>query len=76
MLPEVNGHDLARFVRQDDQHATLPIIFLTGETAQQARIATVEAGGDDHLVKPVHPSLLVASVAARLERARFLQACC
>jgi diguanylate cyclase (GGDEF)-like protein len=73
MLPEVNGHDLARFVRQDDQHATLPIIFLTGERDQQARIATVEAGGDDHLVKPVHPSLLVASVAARLERARFLR---
>jgi diguanylate cyclase (GGDEF)-like protein len=73
MLPEVNGHDLARFVRQDDQHATLPIIFLTGERDQQARIATVEAGGDDHIVKPVHPSLLVASVAARLERARFLK---
>lgn len=72
-LPEVNGHDLARFVRQDDQHATLPIIFLTGERDQQARIATVEAGGDDHIVKPVHPSLLVASVAARLERARFLK---
>jgi diguanylate cyclase (GGDEF)-like protein len=73
MLPDVNGHDLARFVRQDDQHATLPIIFLTGERDQQARIATVEAGGDDHLVKPVHPSLLIASVAARLERSRFLK---
>ena len=73
MLPDVNGHDLARFVRQDDQWATMPIIFLTAESHQQARIATVEAGGDDHLVKPVHPSLLVASVAARLERARFLR---
>jgi diguanylate cyclase (GGDEF)-like protein len=73
VLPEVSGHDLARFVRQDDQHATLPILFLTAESHQQARIATVEAGGDDHLIKPVHPALLVASVAARLERARFLK---
>jgi diguanylate cyclase (GGDEF)-like protein len=73
VLPEVSGHDLARFVRQGDHNATLPIIFLTADPHQQARIATVEAGGDDHLVKPVHPSLLVASVAARLERARFLK---
>jgi diguanylate cyclase (GGDEF)-like protein len=73
VLPEVSGPDLARFVRQDDQHATLPILFLTAESHQQARIATVEAGGDDHLIKPVHPALLVASVAARLERARFLK---
>ena len=34
--------------------------------------ATVQAGGDDFLVKPVPPALLVSSVAARLERARFL----
>lgn len=73
VLPDVSGHDLARFVRQNDQHATLPILFLTAESHQQARIATVEAGGDDHLIKPVHPALLVASVAARLERARFLK---
>jgi diguanylate cyclase (GGDEF)-like protein len=73
VLPDVSGHDLARFVRQDDQHATLPILFLTAESHQQARIATVEAGGDDHLIKPVHPALLVASVSARLERARFLK---
>jgi diguanylate cyclase (GGDEF)-like protein len=73
VLPEVTGHDLARFVRQDDQNATLPILFLTAEMHPQARIDTVEAGGDDHLIKPVHPALLVASVAARLERARFLK---
>ncbi len=73
VLPEVSGHDLARFVRQEEQHATLPILFLTAESHQQARIATVEAGGDDHLIKPVHPALLVASVAARLERGRFLK---
>jgi diguanylate cyclase (GGDEF)-like protein len=72
MLPGVTGYDLARFVRQDDQYAAMPILFLTAETQQHARIRTVQAGGDDFLVKPVHPALLVSSVAARLERARFL----
>ena len=28
-LPEVSGYDLARLVRQQEQHAALPIIFLT-----------------------------------------------
>jgi diguanylate cyclase (GGDEF)-like protein len=72
MLPGVTGYDLARYVRQDDQYAAMPILFLTAETQQHARIRTVQAGGDDFLVKPVHPALLVSSVAARLERARFL----
>jgi diguanylate cyclase (GGDEF)-like protein len=72
MLPGVTGYDLARYVRQDDQYAAMPILFLTAETQQHARIRTVQAGGDDFLVKPVHPALLVSSVAARLERARLL----
>jgi diguanylate cyclase (GGDEF)-like protein len=72
-LPDVNGYDLTRYVRQLDQFATLPIVFLTGDLAVDARIKTVQAGGDDFLVKPVHPSLLVASVAARIERARFFR---
>jgi diguanylate cyclase (GGDEF)-like protein len=73
VLPDVSGYDLARFVRQDEQYVTLPIVFLTGQAQMQARIQTVKAGGDDHLIKPVHASLLVSSVAARLERARFLK---
>ncbi|MFN8061959.1 MAG: diguanylate cyclase [Vicinamibacterales bacterium] len=72
-LPDLNGYDLARYVRQLDQFATVPIVFLTGENGVDARIRTVRAGADDYLVKPVHPSLLVASVAARLERARFFR---
>ena len=30
-LPEVSGYDLARLVRQQEQHAALPILFLTSE---------------------------------------------
>jgi diguanylate cyclase (GGDEF)-like protein len=73
VLPDVSGYDLARYVRQEDQHLTLPILFLTGDAEIPARIETVRSGGDDFLAKPVHPSLLVASVAARLERARLLR---
>jgi diguanylate cyclase (GGDEF)-like protein len=72
-LPEISGYDLAKYVRQDDQYVTLPIVFLTSENDERARIDTVRAGGDAHLTKPVKNEVLIANVAARLERARFLK---
>jgi diguanylate cyclase (GGDEF)-like protein len=72
-LPGVSGYDLARFLRQNEAHAALPVVFLTGEGRDDARIRSVRAGGDDHLVKPVAPGLLLSTVTARLERARTLR---
>lgn len=72
-LPGARGYDLVRFLRRDERFATLPVVFLTVEGREQARIAALRAGGDDHLVKPVAPGLLVSTVAARLERARILK---
>jgi diguanylate cyclase (GGDEF)-like protein len=72
-LPEISGYDLARLVRQQEQHAALPIIFLTSEGEMESRIRAAKAGGDEHLTKPVHPALLASAVGARLERARFLK---
>lgn len=73
VLPGFSGHDLARFVRQDERHATLPILFLTTHGQLHTRIEGMRAGGDDHLLKPIAPALLLSTVAARVERARFLK---
>jgi diguanylate cyclase (GGDEF)-like protein len=73
VLPGVSGYDLARFLRQNEKYAAVPVVFLTAETRAQARIETIRAGGDDHLVKPVAPAMLLSTVAARIERARFLK---
>jgi diguanylate cyclase (GGDEF)-like protein len=73
LLPGVSGYDLARCLRQDERYATLPVIFLTTEQQLHGRIEAVKAGGDDHLAKPIVPGLLLSTVAARIERARFLR---
>ncbi len=73
MLPGMTGYELARYLRQDERHATLPVVFLTTQGNIEARIEAARSGGDDHLVKPVPPALLLSSVSARLERSRFLQ---
>lgn len=73
VLPGVSGYDLARFLRQNEKYAAVPVVFLTAENRAQSRIEMIRAGGDDHLVKPVAPALLLSTVAARLERAQFLK---
>ena len=73
VLPGISGYDLARYVRQDERYAALPIVFLTTEVQMQARIETARAGGDGYIEKPVTPGLLLSDVAARIERARFIR---
>src|SRR6185503_1192800 len=52
LLPTVSGYDLVRSLRQDERHATLPVIILTTQGELDARIEAARAGGDEHLVKP------------------------
>jgi len=73
LLSGVSGYELVRYVRQDEKHATLPILFLTAPGEAEAELANAKAGGDGHLVKPILPGLLLSAVTARVERARVLK---
>lgn len=73
LLPSMAGHTLTRYLRQHDVHASLPIVVCTTQGQIEARMEAVRAGADDFLLKPVEPSLLLSTVAARIERARFLR---
>lgn len=73
LLPGLTGYELARYIRQDERWATLPILFLTTQNQLEAHIESAKAGADDHLVKAIDPALLLSAVASRLERARFLK---
>lgn len=66
MLPNRSGFDLCKAVRRD--HKT-PIIFLTARTSEEDRVAGLELGADDYVVKPFNLSELVARVRAVLRRA-------
>ena len=73
VMPGMSGYDLARFVRQDERYATLPIVFLSTEAALEAQVEGARAGADAHLAKPVSPALLLSTVISRVERALFLR---
>jgi diguanylate cyclase (GGDEF)-like protein len=73
LLPTMAGHTLTRYLRQHEVHASLPIVVCTTQGHPEARVEAVRAGADDFLLKPVEPGLLLSTVAARIERARFLR---
>ena len=68
LLGKSTGIDVAKFVRQQEKYASIPIIFLTSQNQLDVHLETARAGGDEHLVKPVPPALLVAAVSGRLDR--------
>ncbi|WP_052501663.1 response regulator [Thiomicrospira microaerophila] len=69
-MPKINGPDLAAIIRERDDYLTLPILFLSAETDLNQQMNALSHGGDDFLVKPVQPDLLVSAVKARAKRAR------
>lgn len=73
MLGPMSGFELARYVRSDDRYAATPIIFLTTQNQLNAHVESARVGGDEHLIKPVAPQLLIAAVSGRLERYRVVR---
>ncbi len=67
MLPGIDGLEVCRQLRR---HSDVPIIMLTAKDAVPDRVAGLEAGADDYLVKPFAFDELVARIRALLRRHR------
>jgi two-component system copper resistance phosphate regulon response regulator CusR len=62
MLPSLDGFELTRRLRAAGK--TVPILMLTARDAVRDRVAGLDAGADDYLVKPFAPEELLARVRA------------
>ncbi len=51
-LPDIDGYEVARRLRNDRHSREIPIIFLTDKRNRQDRLQGLELGGDDYLTKP------------------------
>jgi two-component system phosphate regulon response regulator PhoB len=68
MLPDVDGFQLCREIRQSQALARTPVLFLTARGDEVDRVLGLEIGGDDYMTKPFSPRELVARVKAHLRR--------
>jgi DNA-binding response OmpR family regulator len=66
MLPELDGLSVCRMLRRD---SNVPIIMLTARGTEMDKIAGLETGADDYVVKPFSLGELLARVRANLRRA-------
>ncbi len=67
MLPQVDGYEITRWLRE---RGDTPIIMLTARREEADRIAGLEMGADDYVVKPFSPQELVSRARAVLRRSQ------
>ncbi|OQP60515.1 hypothetical protein A3860_33155 [Niastella vici] len=72
-MKEMNGIDLCRAVKENEQLSHIPVILLTGATSDELRLQGVEGGADDYIVKPFDSKLLVARVTTLLKNRNTVQ---
>ena len=70
MLPDMDGFDVCRTIRQT---SNLPIIMLTARGEITDKVVGLELGADDYLAKPFEPRELVARIQSVLRRTRRLE---
>ncbi len=58
MMPDMDGYELTRRLRKDPCLMALPIITLTARAGREEQQASLDAGADAFLVKPVEPAEL------------------
>jgi diguanylate cyclase (GGDEF)-like protein len=71
-MPGCDGMELTTLIREREEFANTPIVFLSGEHDADKRFDALSAGGDDYLEKPIRPKYLISAVTNRVRRARAL----
>jgi len=68
MMPEIDGIEVCREIRQSSDIKNVIIAFLTARTEDYSQIAGFDAGADAYIEKPIRPRLLLSRVSALLRR--------
>lgn len=70
MMPEIDGMETCRQIREIPNLKDVLIAFLTARSEDYSQIAGFEAGADDYINKPIKPRVLVSRIKALLRRGK------
>lgn len=68
MMPDMDGYEVTRRLRQNPATSNTPILMFTAKTQLDDKVVGFEVGANDYLTKPTHPSELQARVKTLLAR--------
>lgn len=77
VMPDMDGYEVLRRIRQHPPTANIPVIFLTALSTVEDEQLGLDLGAADYITKPISPPLMLARVQSQLERscnARRLEA--
>ena len=70
MVPQLNGWEICRRLKQDRETAAIPVIMVSGRAEEGDKVLGFEMGADDYVTKPFSPRELLARVRAVSRRGR------
>ncbi|MBF0141231.1 MAG: response regulator [Magnetococcales bacterium] len=66
MMPEMDGYEACRLLKQDERTWNIPILFITTKSDMEDEIKGFDLGAADYLIKPVSPPIVLARVKTHL----------
>ena len=73
MMPEMDGIEACRIIRNDQIIHEPIVVFLTSRSEDYSQIAAFDAGGDDYISKPINPRLLIKRIEAIFRRVNKME---
>lgn len=67
MMPEMDGYEVCRHLREDPNTRQIPILFITAKNTPEDEQDALVAGGNDFITKPINPKVLLARIATHLK---------
>lgn len=67
MMPDMDGFEVCRLLKEDPQNRDIPVIFLTGKTASEDIIQGLELGAADYITKPFRHAELLLRVKTQVD---------
>lgn len=68
MMPEMDGLEVCRKLRDNSNYSDIIIAFLTAKSEDLSQISGFDAGADDYIPKPIKPKVLMSRISALLRR--------
>lgn len=68
MMPQMDGIEASRVIKENPETAETYIIFLTARSEEYSEVAAFDIGADDYIVKPIKPRALMSRISAVFRR--------